>query len=95
LFLEIKNLLTSADIARLTALARDLRFVDGRVTNPANTTKQNLQADYADPKYAESVQLLQTAIGRSEEFMNFACPIIAAAEPHGPAKYGAHAARRS
>lgn len=95
MFLEIKNLLSPADIARLTALARDLRFVDGRVTNPANTTKQNLQADYADPKYAESVQVLQAAIGRSEEFMNFAMPkriappLLSRYEPG--MKYGAHA----
>jgi PKHD-type hydroxylase len=95
LFLEIKSLLSPADIARLTALARDLRFVDGRVTNPANTTKQNLQADYADPKYAESVQVLQAAIGRSEEFLNFAMPkriappLLSRYEPG--MKYGAHA----
>ena len=95
MFLEIKSLLTPADLTRLTALARELRFVDGRVTNPANTTKQNLQADYADPKYAESVQVLQAAIGRSEEFMNFAMPkriappLLSRYEPG--MKYGAHA----
>ncbi len=95
MFLEIKNLLSPADIARLTALARDLRFVDGRVTNPANTTKQNLQADYADPKYAESVQVLQAAIGRSEEFLNFAMPKRIAppllSRYEAGMKYGAHA----
>ena len=95
MFLEIKSLLTPADLTRLTALARELRFVDGRVTNPANTTKQNLQADYADPKYAESVQVLQAAVGRSEEFMNFAMPkriappLLSRYEPG--MKYGAHA----
>jgi PKHD-type hydroxylase len=94
-FLEIKNLLSPADVARLTAIAKDLRFVDGRLTNPANTTKQNLQADYADPKYAESVQVLHAAIGRSEEFMNFAMPkriappLLSRYEPG--MKYGAHA----
>lgn len=95
MFLDIKNLLSVQDVARLTAIAKDLRFVDGRVTNPANTTKQNLQADYADPKYAESVQILQAAIGRSEEFMNFAMPkriappLLSRYEPG--MKYGAHA----
>lgn len=95
MFLEIKALLQPADVARLTALSAQLRFVDGRVTNPANTTKQNLQADYADPKYAESVQVLQAAIGRSEEFMNFAMPkriappLLSRYEPG--MKYGAHA----
>lgn len=95
MFLEIKNLLSAQDVARLTAIAKDLRFVDGRVTNPANTTKQNLQADYADPRYAESVQVLNAAISRSEEFMNFAMPkriappLLSRYEPG--MKYGAHA----
>jgi PKHD-type hydroxylase len=94
-FLEIKNLLSPGDIARLTALSRELRFVDGRVTNPANTTKQNLQADYADPKYTESVQVVQAAIVRSQEFMDFAMPkrfappLLSRYEPG--MKYGAHA----
>jgi PKHD-type hydroxylase len=94
-FLEIKNLLSAQDVARLNAIAKGLRFVDGRVTNPANTTKQNLQADYADPKYAESVQVLNAAIGRSEELMNFAMPkriappLLSRYEPG--MKYGAHA----
>lgn len=95
MFLEIKNLLSAQDVARLTAIAKDLRFVDGRVTNPANTTKQNLQADYADPKYVESVQVLNAAISRSEELMNFAMPkriappLLSRYEPG--MKYGAHA----
>ena len=95
MFLEIKNLLSPADIARLTALSRELRFVDGRVTNPANQTKQNLQADHADPKYTESVQLVQNAMGRSQSFVDFtmprrvAPPLLCRYEPG--MKYGAHA----
>ena len=95
MFLEIKNLLSPADIARLTALSRELRFVDGRVTNPANTTKQNLQADHADPRFTETVQVVQTAIMRSQEFMDFAMPkriappLLSRYEPG--MKYGAHA----
>jgi len=94
-FLEIKNLLSPGDVARLTALSRELRFVDGRVTNPANTTKQNLQADHADPRFTESVQVVQTAIMRSQEFMDFAMPkriappLLSRYEPG--MKYGAHA----
>lgn len=95
MFLEIKNLLSPADIARLTALSRELRFVDGRVTNPANTTKQNLQADHADPRFTETVQVVQAAIMRSQEFMDFAMPkriappLLSRYEPG--MKYGAHA----
>lgn len=95
MFLEIKGLLSDTQVARLTELATSLRFVDGRATNPANLTKLNLQADHADPKYSESVQILQTALARSREFVDFAMPkriappLLCRYEPG--MKYGAHA----
>ena len=95
MFLKIKNLLTAADIARLVALSRELRFVEGRVSNPANTTKDNLQADASDPKYTESVQIVAAAFARSREFVDFAMPkrvappLLCRYEPG--MKYGAHA----
>jgi PKHD-type hydroxylase len=94
-FLKIKNLLTAPECERLVALASELRFVDGRVSNPANVSKQNLQADPADPKYAESVQIVGTAFARSREFGSFALPkrvappLLCRYEPG--MKYGAHA----
>lgn len=94
-FLRIKNLLTAADVARLAGLSRELRFVDGRVSNPANQTKDNLQVDPADPRYAESVQIVSTAFTRSREFMDFAMPKHVAPPllcRYTPGmKYGAHA----
>lgn len=95
MLLKIRNLLSAADIARLRALADELHFVDGRVSNPANLTKQNLQADAADPKYAESVQVVSAALSRSREFADFAMPkrvappLLCRYEPG--MKYGAHA----
>jgi PKHD-type hydroxylase len=94
-FLKIKNLLSEAEVARLTSLGRELRFVQGRVSNPANVTKDNLQADAADPKYAESVQIVNAALARSREFVDFALPkhvappMLCRYEPG--MKYGAHA----
>jgi PKHD-type hydroxylase len=94
-FLKIKQLLASAEIARLTELAAELQFVEGRVSNPANVTKDNLQADPRDAKYTESVQLLQAALLRSREFLDFAMPkriappLLCRYEPG--MKYGAHA----
>src|SRR6185369_5233623 len=94
-FLKIKNLLSEAEVARLTSLSRELRFVQGRVSNPANVTKDNLQADAADPKYAESVQIVNAALARSREFVDFALPkhvappMLCRYEPG--MKYGAHA----
>jgi PKHD-type hydroxylase len=95
MFLKIKNLLTSQECERLIALAGELKFVDGRVTNPANVSKQNLQADQGDPKYAESVQIVAGAMARSREFGSFALPkrvappLLCRYEPG--MKYGAHA----
>jgi PKHD-type hydroxylase len=95
MLLKIRNLLTAEECARLVALAADLKFVDGRVSNPANTSKQNLQADAADPKYAESVQIVANAMGRSREFASFAIPkrvappLLCRYEPG--MKYGSHA----
>lgn len=95
MFLKIKQLLTPAEIARLDELSRELKFIDGRVTNPANQTKLNQQADPGDPKYAESVQIVNAAFARSREFMDFAMPkrvappLLSRYEPG--MKYGAHA----
>jgi PKHD-type hydroxylase len=94
-FLKIRNLLTAQEVARLGALSHELRFVEGRATNPANLTKDNLQADSADPKYTESVQIVNAAFARSREFMEFAIPkrvappLLSRYEPG--MKYGAHA----
>ena len=95
MLLKIKNLLTSQECERLVALAGELKFVDGRVSNPANTSKQNLQADPSDPKYAESVQIVAGAMARSREFGAFALPkriappLMCRYEPG--MKYGGHA----
>ena len=67
----------------------------GRVSNPANVTKDNLQADPRDAKYADLVQVLQAGLVRSREFVDFAMPrriappLLCRYEPG--MKYGAHA----
>lgn len=95
MLLKIKGLLTPAEVARLQTLARELRFVDGRVSNPANVAKNNLQADVADPKATESTQIVGAALARSREFVDFALPkrfappLLCRYEPG--MTYGAHA----
>jgi PKHD-type hydroxylase len=95
MFLKIRDLLNAPEIARLTALSRELHFVDGRASNPANVTKSNLQADAADLKFAESARIVGNAFGRSREFADFALPrrvappLMCRYEPG--MKYGAHA----
>lgn len=74
MFLEIPEVLTPAEIARLRELSAQVKFIDGRISNPANKTKNNLQADVADPLYKESVALVSGGLSRSETFRNFAFP---------------------
>jgi PKHD-type hydroxylase len=95
MFLELRNLLSAQEITRLVHLSREIRFVDGRASNPANLTKDNLQADLADPRYAESTGIVSAALTRSREFRDFAMPkrfappMLCRYEPG--MKYGAHA----
>jgi len=72
-----------------------VKFVEGRISNPANTSKDNLQADLGDPKYQESTDIVAAAFARSREFNDFAMPkriappLLCRYEPG--MKYGAHA----
>jgi PKHD-type hydroxylase len=74
MFLEIKEFLSSQEVARLRELAGRLQFVDGRVSNPHNLAKKNLQANEADPHYAESSKIVADAFARSAPFRDFAFP---------------------
>ncbi len=95
MFLEIKNLLTEAEVARLVALSQGMKFVDGRASNSGFDQKQNLQADTGGAAYAESVKTVSDAFMRSREFRDFALPrrfappLLARYEPG--MKYGPHA----
>ncbi|HZK98461.1 MAG TPA: Fe2+-dependent dioxygenase [Caulobacteraceae bacterium] len=95
MFLEVPDLLTAAEVDRLSALAAGARFADGRLSNPHSTAKKNLQIEYADAAYAESARLLTGALNRSETLRDFAFP-RALAPPmmtkYGPGmSYGLHA----
>lgn len=95
MFLEVDGLLAPAEISRLLAIGTELRFVEGRLSNPANATKVNLQADLADPRYAESSKIVADAFQRCEQFLNFAFPKCIApplmSRYETGMKYGAHA----
>ncbi|MBL8531366.1 MAG: Fe2+-dependent dioxygenase [Hyphomonadaceae bacterium] len=94
MFLEVKALLTPPEVERLRAIAGEAKFVDGRISNPANQTKVNLQADMQTPLAAEASQIVLAALARSREFRDFAFPKMVAPpmltryEPN--MKYGAH-----
>ncbi|HVZ28687.1 MAG TPA: Fe2+-dependent dioxygenase [Rhizomicrobium sp.] len=95
MFLEQRDFLTPPEVTRLAQLAKELRFVDGRLSNPHNTTKSNLQADMSDPRYGESAKIVMDAFDRSRPFQDFAMPkkiappLLARYEPG--MKYGPHA----
>lgn len=94
MFKEIPDLLTAQEVETLRGIAAASKFVDGRITNPHNKLKQNLQLHEAEP-YQKSSQILLQAFGRHEDFRNFAFP-AAIAPPlltrYAPGMhYGAHA----
>lgn len=95
MILEVKNLLSDAEIAQLVSLSQGMKFVDGRATNAGFDQKQNLQADTGDKAFAESSKVVVDAFTRSREFNDFAFPrriappLLARYEPG--MKYGPHA----
>ena len=94
MFLEIPSLLTAAEIDRLRDIARTSEFVDGRISNPHNTTKNNQQLHGRDGVAKESSTIVAQALGRSEEFRNFAFPARVApplmCRYHPGMNYGKH-----
>ena len=91
---RIVKLRSDAEVAECRKIAATAPFVDGRITNPHNKTKINEQLH--DPQaYQKSSQLLLSAFGRSEEFREFAFPVMIAppliTRYHPGMRYGAHA----
>jgi PKHD-type hydroxylase len=73
MFREIPDLLDAAQLAELKRIAAAARFVDGRISNPHSTVKNNLQLD-DEAAYRSSSQLLTQALYAHEDFRNFAFP---------------------
>jgi PKHD-type hydroxylase len=75
MILEINDVLHPAEIQRLHEISGAARFVDGRISNPHNQAKQNLQVDPGDAGFQESGQIVGQALRRNEEFARFAFPV--------------------
>lgn len=91
---RILPLLTEAEVAECRKIAANTQFVDGRATNPHNKAKNNQQLH--DPGAGQaSSQIMLQAFARSEEFREFAFPIMVAPPlltKYQPGQYyGAHA----
>src|SRR6476661_3236817 len=91
---RILPILSDAEISECKRIAASTPFVDGRISNPHNTAKQNEQL-HEPNAYKKSSDVIRAAMQRSPEFMEFAFP-VALAPPlitrYKPGmKYGAHA----
>ncbi len=91
---RVLPLLTPQEIEECKRIAAEAPFVHGRITNPHNTAKDNEQL-HEQQAYQRSSQLLMQALGRSQEFAEFAFPALIAPPlltRYKPGmKYGAHA----
>jgi PKHD-type hydroxylase len=95
MFIELAEILTAQEIDRVKQIAATTPFVDGRISNPHNQTKNNLQADYNHQGFRDSSQMILQALWRSEEFRNYtfpkrvAPPLLCRYQPG--MQYGVHA----
>src|ERR1043165_7551880 len=99
MFLVVKNVLTASEIDQIRQIAKSVRFVEGRASNPHNLAKDNLQMDVSQPDAVRASNIAGAAIARNEEIKNFvfpkriASPLLARYEPG--MKYGMHADGRA
>ena len=93
MFKELE-ILSAAQVAELRGIAASAKFVDGRISNPHSTVKQNLQL-HDEAAYTRSSQILTQALYAHEDFQNFAFPIAMLppmmARYTNEMRYGAHA----
>lgn len=94
MFKRIDGVLTPQQLAELNAVADRGPFVDGRLTNPHNTSKVNVQLNDQN-LVGQTGQLMANALFAHEHFRNFAFP-KAIAPPlltvyRADMKYGLHA----
>lgn len=74
MFLHIENFLSAQDVESLRAIAQQAKFVDGRLTNPHNVTKNNTIADANDPFAQQASQIALNALQRNERARDFVLP---------------------
>lgn len=70
----LPNVLSAAELQAVRELLPQVRFGDGRITNPVSAVKQNLQAPQEDPANARIAQIARDALMRYPELRVFAQP---------------------
>ena len=94
MFIEVPDLLNPAQVQRLRDIAAKAKFVDGRISNPNNKAKNNLQLDHTDTSYQESAQIMGEALVQNEAVQEFtfmlriAPPLMCRYKPE--MSYGVH-----
>jgi PKHD-type hydroxylase len=74
MFLQIENFLAPAEVQAIADIARQAKFIDGKLSNPHNIVKDNVISDASDPLARQASQIALAALQRSEEAKNFAFP---------------------
>ena len=94
MFLQIPDLLSPAEVQAIGQLARQVKYIDGKRSNPHNVAKQNVIADVGDPLSQKASQMALAALQRSEQAINFVFPRRVPAPTlsryAAGMKYGAH-----
>jgi PKHD-type hydroxylase len=94
MFLQVENLLTPAEVQAIAEIARQAKFIDGKLSNPHNVDKDNVIGDTNDPLALKAAQIALAALQRSEEAKNFVIPqrvaVPTLARYEVGMKYGAH-----
>lgn len=95
MFLVVKDVLTRAKVEQVRMLAKSIRFIDGRASNPHNLAKDNLQMDPSQTEAQRASNIAGAAIARNVEIKDFVFPKRIAAPQlasyESGMKYGVHA----
>jgi len=74
MFLQIEDLLTAPEVQAISDIARQAKYVDGRRSNPHNTTKVNAVGDPSDSVALKASQIALAALQHSEQVRDFVFP---------------------
>jgi PKHD-type hydroxylase len=74
MFLQIPELLNPEELQAVSKIAQQVKYLDGRQSNPHNLAKQNSIADTGDPLSQQASQIALIALRRSEHVRNFVFP---------------------
>jgi PKHD-type hydroxylase len=94
MFLQVEDFFAPAEVQAIAEIARQAKFIDGKLSNPHNVSKDNVIGDTNDAMARKAAQIALTALQRSEEVKNFAFPqrvaVPTLARYEVGMKYGAH-----